>query len=103
MLEESLALAREIGDIEEEAWTTFRMTRADGVPGHTLEAALALFEQCGCLAGQATCLRCIGFQIGKHNIPMLQKSVELFEQAGHTEEAERGKRFIEVAMMPDDE
>jgi hypothetical protein len=103
LLNESLALARQIGDVEEEAWTIFRMNHGDGVPGHTHEEALALFEECGSLEGQASCLRSMGFKIGKHNIDLLKKSIELFEQAGNAEEAERGRAFLDVAMMPEPE
>ncbi|MGI8923500.1 MAG: hypothetical protein ACR2HJ_05580 [Fimbriimonadales bacterium] len=62
LLSESLAIAREIGDKEEEGWTLFRMTRADGVEGATVEQALACFEVCGSLAGKATCLVALGFE-----------------------------------------
>ena len=102
LLAESLALAQEIGDIEEEAWTTFQMRTFGGGQDPNTERALELFRQCGSLDGQAGCYRTMGFRIGKHNPEMLQRSIELYEQAGNTVEADRGRMFLEVALMPDD-
>ncbi len=102
LLAESLALAQEIGDMEEEAWTTFQMRRFGGGPDPMTERALDLFQQCGSLEGQASCFLVMGFRIGMHNPEMLQRSIDLFEQAGNSVEAERGRKFLEVALMPDD-
>ncbi|MDQ2986360.1 MAG: hypothetical protein M3R13_06510 [Armatimonadota bacterium] len=102
LLEESLALARELGDIEEEAWTTFAMRKVGGGPCPMTERALALFEQCGSLEGQACCLLTMGFKIGNHNPTLLKRSIQLYEEAENIEEAERGRKFLEVALMPDD-
>lgn len=106
LLEESLALAQEIGDIEEEAWTTFAMRKFGGGPGPMTDRALALFEQCRSLEGQAACYQLLGFSIGKHGEALLKRSIELYEAAGNTEEAERGRLFLEVAPRqpdPDEE
>jgi hypothetical protein len=102
LLEESLELAQEIGDIEEEAWTTFAMRKFGGGPDPMTERALALFEQCGSLIGQAACYRTLGFCIGKHDPALLERSIQLYEEAGNMVEAERGRKFLEVALMPDD-
>jgi hypothetical protein len=64
--------------------------------------ALTLFEACGSLVGQAYCLRTMGFKIGAHKPDLLERSIALFEQTGNELEAERGRRFLEVALMPDD-
>src|SRR5687768_6854471 len=95
LLAESLALAQDIGDIEEEAWTSFQMRGVGGGPDPMTARALELFEGCGSLECQANCYRTLGFRIGNHNPEMLQRSIELFEEAGNTAEAERGRKFLE--------
>ncbi|MEO7453868.1 MAG: hypothetical protein ABIV13_03795 [Fimbriimonadales bacterium] len=102
LLSESLSLARELGAVEQEAWTTFAMRSFGGGPDPMCERAHALFEQCGSLEGQAFCQRTMGFRIGSHDPEMLQRSIDLFEEAGNTEEAERGRAFLDAALMPED-
>ena len=80
MLEESLALAREAGALEEEGWTLYRMTQANGVPGHTVEEALAAFEACGCLAGQAACLLSLGFSRSPKEPDLIDRAVAIYDQ-----------------------
>lgn len=78
MLKEALKISREIGDKEEEGWTLYRMTRADGVKGVSISEALACFEEAGCKAGIATCCLSLGFQ--EKDLTLSDRAVQLFEE-----------------------
>lgn len=97
LLDESLAIAREIGDKEEEGWTLGRMTLGADVEGATIELALACFEACGCLRGKATCLVSLGFDRSPQSPELIDEAVELYKQAGDHREAERARVFADVA------
>lgn len=96
MLTESLALTRELGDREQEGWTLLRMTGSDGVPGHSVEEALAAFKECGDLSGQATCLMKIGFR-RPHQPELIEKAVEIFESIGASRDADVARQFLHLA------
>lgn len=97
LLTESLALARSIGDKEQEGWTLYRMTKAQGVAGVSVEDALACFESCGCLEGQAACLLSLAIASTPWSLEKLNRAVELYEQSGHAKEADMARRYVEVA------
>lgn len=97
LLTESLTIARAIGDKEQEGRTLYRMTKANGVPGVTVEEALACFEACACLDGQADCLLSLAITRNPWSLEMINQAVELYEQAGHTREAGIARRYAEVA------
>lgn len=102
LLEEALAIARELGDIEEEAWALYAMRGFGGGRSPKVERALELFTRCGCLKGQATCLLTMGFAIGKHDIPKLRQAVELFEESGDKRQSKIAREFLKVALMNTD-
>ncbi len=97
LLTESLAIAREIGDKEQEGWTLYRMTRFNGVPGATLEQALACFESCGCVSGKATCLLSLGFGSSPRSLAMIDEAVELYESVGEADSANIARKFADCA------
>lgn len=116
-LRESLALAREIGDREQEAWTIYRYTRALTPPvdlmnqwkrlsekrrtenyrawveevreGHAVEEALAIFEEIGDAAGIATCLVSLGIERKPHDRAHFDRAIELFRQIGDEKSVSR--------------
>jgi hypothetical protein len=96
LLNEALALSREIKDKEVEGWVLFRMTRANGVPGHTIKEALACFEEAGCNRGIATCLTSLGFEPATRDPELLQRAIALYEDEGMAEDAERARVMLGV-------
>jgi len=103
MLEESLRLCREIGDREQEGWTLYRMTRADGVEGYTLEEALACFDETGCAEGRATCLISLAIQEHPWRREWLVEAVSLYEASGDRRLAKMARLYVECHDMPDEE
>jgi len=97
ILNEALALSQEVGDAELEGWIRYRMTRANGVAGHTLEEALACFEKINCKLGIAVCLSSLGFQREPPDIEMMRKAVSLYEECGREEDAKRVRAMIWVS------
>lgn len=98
-LTEALAIAREIGDREMQAETLFRMTRADGVPGHTIEEALEIFEELGDAGGCATCLLSISVERTPRSLEMFDRAIALYEESGAEEEL-RKARIMRNVFFP---
>lgn len=96
LLVEALALAQETKNKELEGWVLFRMTRAQGVPGHTVAEALACFEEAGCRKGIATCLTILGFEPATRDPKLLRRAIALYEEEGMAEDAERAKAMLGV-------
>ncbi|MCB8933816.1 MAG: hypothetical protein M9921_08890 [Fimbriimonadaceae bacterium] len=96
LLAESLTLARQIGDLEEEGWTLFRMTRANGVDGVAVEDALRCFEACGSLSGKACCLVSMAIETQPHPLELLEEAARLYEQDGNEVEAGRARKIAEM-------
>jgi hypothetical protein len=99
LLEEALAIAREIGDMEEEAWALYGLRGPGGRRSPKVEQAHELFTRCGCLKGQASCLLTMGFAIGNHDIPKLRRAVELFEESGDKRQSKIAREYLKVALM----
>ncbi len=123
-LRESLNLAREVRDREQEAWTIYRFTRAltpphalvadwDRLPeeerrgklrewqeherdGHTVEEALAIFESLGHPVGIATCLVSLGVERKPSDRALFERAIELYQQEGLEQDAKRTQMMADT-------
>ena len=128
-LEESLALAREIGAKEQEAATIYQFTRAftpspqqmeelnpleekernkrysemrqEYMGDHTIEEALAIYEEIGYGSGIAMCLVSLGAERKPSERALFDRAIALYEEAGETEAARKAKMMADTfAPLP---
>lgn len=91
---EALAIARELGDPEQEGWAIFSLAMI-GYPGESpwpdlrMEDAMACFERAGSLSGKATCLHILGASSSDGRWRMNLEAAELYEKDGRFERAAR--------------
>lgn len=88
MLKKSLEIFREIGNRKEEAWTIYRMTRAEGVEGYTVEMALEIFEDVNDEGGIAACL-----------ISLMPRTEENLDRAIAIYKKHGAERDLKMALM----
>ncbi len=123
-LEESLALAREVGARDQEAATIYQFTRAftpnpsqsqelstlndkdrnnrygemrqEYMDGHTVEEALAIYEEINYPTGIAMCLVSLGAERKPSDRALFDRAIALYEQAGEAEAARKARMMADV-------